>query len=565
MKRIFLFFIVAVMMALVSCEKKTSDAGGDVPGPGPEQPEKPVEPEQPVYGVTVSVSVAGFMADEQEEAPYGHRFVSGDACGLYVVKGEELIVSNAKFEAEVSGEDIRWVPAEGSIDIAYDEDNAYFLYYPYSEDSYMDGKAAGRSADDAEAFFSGLVSSWMPAEDQSSAEKFASSDLMVAKAVPEEAADDVLPLPFVLEHQMALAVFGSPSVVYDFEEDFLPDYSVCYEPEFSSAKPLALDGDYLYLVRPGAVQTEIEGSIGADGTFCVTVTGMSASTWQRYGAESRKPCVLAAGDFYCRAADGTGYVIPQEAYMTMDNETPVVGIVFHVGKHAKDTKSDYSLPLTSGGARLPDGLVHGYAVALTDVNNGPAPDGEESNPYYQDMLLWSARQIKDASGNETALGTSTDKKDWNGYYNCQQVHRFIDGHTSYSIYDVPVFQAAENYGNRTVDVDGSETDRYVWQKRFAAPSDCSGWFLPSAGQLSYLYEIREQMLSQIEKVKGIVTDDSAKHIRWVSSRTWYEWSSTEYQYAPHSEAYAVYFNNGKDRAWSKCTTHKDFARSVLVF
>ena len=228
----------------------------------------------------------------------------------------------------------------------------------------------------------------------------------------------------------------------------------------------------------------------------------------------------------------------------------VIGIVFYAGRHLKD-ESDYSQPLTENGPTLPDGKVQGYVVALTDVNNGD-----------DDYLRWEWNDDSD----DWLVRASTDETDWNGYANCQRIHKFVVDYNRFGGWEMKHFPAAlacETYGNRTTDQDGNDAGgKYDWQKPLAAPSNTSGWFLPSRGQLYYLYQNRDSFHNNINKVKEN-TDDSAlaEHIKWFStSRIDLYWSSTEFS---DDSVWTVSFYNGKTYYTYKDDLH--VARAILAF
>ena len=225
-----------------------------------------------------------------------------------------------------------------------------------------------------------------------------------------------------------------------------------------------------------------------------------------------------------------------------------IGIVFYTGRHPND-ESDYSQPLTKNGPTLPYGQVQGYVVALTDVHNDDS-----------DRLRW---EWKDGTY-EQRIAASTDKNDWNGYANCQQIHKFVgdNSYDGWSMKHFPAALACETYGKRTTDQDGNDAGgKYDWQKPLAAPDNTSGWFLLSCGQLLHLYKNRDFLSNNINKVKEN-TDDSAliEHIKWFSMSP--HWSSTEHSGHPYSARY-VNFSSGLRYDGNKFSRYG--VRAVLAF
>ena len=107
----------------------------------------------------------------------------------------------------------------------------------------------------------------------------------------------------------------------------------------------------------------------------------------------------------------------------------------------------------------------------------------------------------------------------------------------------PAALACETYGNRMLDGDGNYANgKYDWQKPLAAPDNTSGWFLPSFGQLQYLYQNRSVLSARMTDVKNSTPTDCGykEYIKWFST-SWYYWSSTE---DSRYSAWGVDFSNG---------------------
>lgn len=212
----------------------------------------------------------------------------------------------------------------------------------------------------------------------------------------------------------------------------------------------------------------------------------------------------AAGDYLL--SDGS--VLDKGSILTQKAASQVVGIVFHVGHHASDG-SDY----TDTG--IGQKKCHGYAVSLTFANNDD-----------DDKLAWE----KGPNGeSEREVGTTNTLTDWNGYSNQQKFHEFIRKNQSWNMKNFPAAFACEYYGKRTVDRDGNPTTAYDWQKPLAAPSNTSGWFMPSVGQLLDLLEC-PFLTKSMSAVKNSLPDDCGykDYIGWLEAKSYWEsWSSTE--------------------------------------
>lgn len=515
--------ILALSVAAIACRKTdTVTAPGQEPGPSPEP-----------QAISISISAEGFIPDGNDEADGTvavPEFSEGDACGLYIIKDGSISGTNLKISASTSGGTLEWNAASGEEPV-FEEGSRYFIYYPYLEDIHMSDKTESGVGEGASAkeFFARLVSSWTPAGDQSSRDGFTTSDLMIAEGTASEADDNTVQVSFILGHTMALAVITKPQDIYDFREESIPDYTVTYTPEFSGVKPMAYNGKYICIVKPGGV-TEIQLSFGEDRSRTVQAGNNAAGTYGTFGISSTTNCTLTAGDYYCRDKDGNGYVIPQTAASTMDEETQVIGVVFHTGRHEQDNLSDYTKAIAADRP-VPGDDIHGYVMALTDAQNGASGS-----------LKWARERVVIGENPTLSQGTSVDKTDWNGYYNSCQIHAFSDRYPdNFPMTFFPAALAAETYGQRTVDQDGNPTGDYGWQTRFAAPSGSSGWFLPSAGQVSFLCENQEFLTGQIQKVKESIpeSDPAREYIGWIPSPLTYVWTSTEYGNQP-LQAYGVY-------------------------
>lgn len=226
----------------------------------------------------------------------------------------------------------------------------------------------------------------------------------------------------------------------------------------------------------------------------------------------------------------------------------VVGIVFYAGHHPAD-KSDYS------DTGIGQAKCHGYVVALTDVNNGRG-----------DLLCWA-----DGPGRvyHLKVGVSIDIADWQGYSNSQKFHEFVKEEANKSngweIKHFPAVFACETYGNRTVDRKGNKTNAYEWQHPLSAPDKTSGWFLPSCGQLQYLYQNSSLLSDRMAYVRKSTPADCnyKNHIEWFT--TDYYWSSNEDFEDSFFRKYAwdVDFSDGRAEQLNK--NYPSNVRAVLAF
>ena len=501
--------------------------------------------------LAITVTDGGYASTDKTatratENGYRTEFTDGDACGLYIVRGGTVVYDNVKLSAIAGTDGLTWHPSEDVSLAGGLSGEQYFLYYPYKEN--MKGKT-NASATDANGFFDPLVSGWQPEADQSTYTAYTTSDLMTATGTASKNGNK-LTLSFSMTHRMALAVIEMPKTVYQFTDSSIPDYIVeLSTPDFSGeAKPCGNgENTYRYLVNPNSSDPTLTGSY-ADGkvenVFDVTMGNMDAGSYKTYkvdGGTLIENYKLQIGDYFCKDNDDNWYIIPQAA--TPDGN--VIGIVFHAGQHEKDG-SDYS---ESG---IGQAKCHGYVVALTDVNNDDS-----------DRLRWEWGPAKQY---DQIVGVSSSTDDWNGYSNSLKFHEFVNDNNGWDMKHFPAALACETYGNRTTDQNGNPaTGKYDWQEPLAAPHNSSGWFLPSCGQLKYLYQNGSLLSSRMTDVKNSTRADYKNKIKWfytILDSGWFYWSSTEYSYFLN-RAWSMDFNRGLSISGDKNETR--VVRAVLAF
>ena len=201
------------------------------------------------------------------------------------------------------------------------------------------------------------------------------------------------------------------------------------------------------------------------------------------------------GDFYF--SDGS--FADKETVLSETQKEACIGVCFYNGPHDTDN-SDYS---TTGIAQ---NECHGYAMALTDVSSNP--------------LRWCYDP-------ESQLITSTDKEDWNGYYNQQQI-------ANNGLGDYPAAEACASFGT------GNE---------YQAPANSSGWFLPSCGQLTYIHSISSELKTSVENAGGTWFGRVGSY--WTSSQ------HTDFYTYQMSLVYGLPNDGGK--------TYQNYVRAIIAF
>lgn len=448
-------------------------------------------------------SPAGVPQTRAVENGYITKFTAGDACGLYIVRGGELAYANVKLTATAATDGtLTWQPEAGVTLTDGFNGEAYYLYYPYRNDSYMAYKIMAASATDDAAFFAQLITGWIPKADQSKyAEGYTASDLMTATGTATKDGS-TLKLSFSMAHCMALAVIELPDTKYVFTNtggSAIPDYTVPPSADFtgSDAKPCRMtDGSYHYIVNPTATAPEITGSYAGGSrefTFTPSAAAGSYKTYKIDGGTATPltiPYTMQIGDYFCSSDNASGwYIIPKEFAPTENDNC--IGIVLKAGHDDSGNWADNG-NYTLKGSTISMSKVHGYVLALHDANGG-------------NMCPWGSYETEVGCNRNQTTG-------FNGYSSTQTI----------------VTKASGNLQN-TFPAAYHATTGY--EAQYQAPANTSGWFLPSGGQCQYWLNHRDVILRSVQNAGGDGWKD------------WY-WSSSEYSYYPASFAYYLSMHYG---------------------
>jgi hypothetical protein len=231
------------------------------------------------------------------------------------------------------------------------------------------------------------------------------------------------------------------------------------------------------------------------------------------------------GDFYY--ADGTWS-------SELDAEANPIGVVFHVGKHSTDSSS---YMMKDGATAM--GEFHGYVVAAWDATYD-ATNGSNNG------TAWGKQG--------TTVGTSTSLQDFMGYSNSMKVLADANGALENSSSDnYPAFYCA----------------MVKYEESYPAPSVSSGWFMPSAYQLLYIWEEFDPTDAEeavIENQLALLAENGLGAKMYVRDSEY--WSSTEYSNSPDAKANYVVFDEasttpGRIDNWNKRTDMR--VRSILAF
>ena len=178
------------------------------------------------------------------------------------------------------------------------------------------------------------------------------------------------------------------------------------------------------------------------------------------------------GDLYCvtRLFDKLGYTVPYEEANDYEKNN-CLGVVIHIG-HQPTDRSDY------GNTGIGQAKCHGYVLAKNfndkyDFRHtpwGPADNGLNLMPDYP----W-----EEGEGFLNHM-----MRDWNGFY----------------------------YTSKVIEAAGGDIAEYIpvyVVTRESAPTNSSGWFLPSLGQLKAAYQMPEEMLTRVGGKDSVFRTHSA--------------------------------------------------------
>lgn len=478
----------------------------------------------------ITVTDGGYAAEATDgsratENGYTTAFTAGDQCGLYIVRGTEIVYDNICLTAtEGTDGSLIWQTPAGTNLGGGLPDEHYFLYYPYQTDMTDKVTVTAAATGDA-AFFAPLISDWQPKADQSDYADYTASDLMTAAGTVTANADGTLSLSFPMAHRMAMAVIEMPETVYKFSNTLaFPDYTITLSADFSSEnKPcLMSDGSYRYLVNPevpgdnvilagsydnGNKEFTIAPSVATDGEY---------KTYKVDGAPIIEIShTLQAGDFYLK--DGT--LLSKDTQLTEAQKAACAGIVCWVGDAtATDPalKRDFSQ------------CTHGLVVSLKETQS--AWQNNSASTTIQSWAKENGFEEPDyyALNNNVKGGTSSPGG-IQGYNNTQILKAYNDKGS----YLVTILNS---FGTITEGV--------------TLPEDkTSGWYLPSPKELFELYYV----MGTVDQ--SLIASGSNSRLS-----SWTYWSSGEFSV---DKAFCVFL--GYATVGYKVKTDSNAVRLVFAF
>lgn len=326
-------------------------------------------------------------------------FVSGDEVGLYVVDEDGTYLPHKNVRCTYNG---------SSWTVHHPENNPvymlpgqqYFFYYPYTPTPDTTYPVAGQGTTNTAAtdFFSHLISGWTPAALQNDAQGtvFKAQDLQVGKASVSTSVASTINA--TMAHQMNLAIITLGQKTINKK-----GYNDAY-------KHLSTDANYKWLHSSTFGVIDANYNITASSTFGgdnrpwkntsnnkyyfvfkpvvdlvsesgTDIEGLQSDNVSADWTENFKTTDVGKGFERTAQSTRTEYVTSEHKEVSNDSYTMATGDVLyadgamtHYGQSLYPYSSKKAIGIvfmtTSPGANEPAGWTHGYAMALSELNNG---------------------------------------------------------------------------------------------------------------------------------------------------------------------------------------------------
>lgn len=518
----------ALILMLAAC---TSDALDELPPAGTDPDARPL---------TITVSDGGMYATGQtraQERGYSTVFTEGDCIGLYVVKDGTLEVKNLCLTLQGG----KWTLPAGASQLFYSPDKSYHAYYPYQNDSDMNGKVSPGDED----FFKYVVDEWSVNPNQRTYAQYTASDLMTARGVYNNHT-----LSFAMEHRMSLLILQVPATKYTYTEkidsrkiskSYYRYTAVISENLYWQENPytarLLVNTKSLALLDPGPYKYYYDGTEETfnfkypqlnlqPGKYTVHTLDDSKVT------EKFRP--LKAGDYYMQ----DGSILPGDEVSNLSRDElrkSCLGVVFWVGEIE-------GIHWTQTGPKKGDRLlmrdhpecVHGMVVAMRDASSQEVK-WATGKGATEGIYEW-AESFKDFTSGEQADWEEIQKSDLSFGYCSSRLMVLYGSRNSDTTF--PVYDAIATYATAR-----------------PAPTGSSGWFLPGknelatlcfgvptnfAGDFKQLNMLKKTINPQIDKAVG----DKLTGAYWSSKEfkeiVWYvNLNIPDYGVKPQNDTYKV--------------------------
>lgn len=456
--RYILLSVTALLLAVTGILMTSCDRNGDDPvSSGQQQPDNTGD-----NALHIVASKQPFMSETGTRAGTDlggtTTFENGDEIGVIAVKDGAVVAGCNNVKLTYNSADGTWA----GDDIFYDNGATYISYSPYR--AVMNGKTSAQDIFDA----------FVVADVQNTAALFAANDLMIDDSGTADKTTKTL--TFTFEHKLALLEIPGECVRLHARTTNGKRYPI---QQSMLINRLYINGDlygiknalfrlptgtqpYRYLLKPTTwtelglhyeIQTtpdDISYALAAWETTA-SITFVAGERRKIFPTKTRD---VALGDLYY--ADGSIY--PRNMVIAISGYPPsdgCIGVVFATGATGINNGDDISYYSGSGLT----GAIGGYVLALEDALD------------VMGAQSWSSVF--------TIVGTSTSTTDYLGYSNTKK----IKGMSGYGESTYPACWAATNFG-------------------VAAPSNSSGWYLPSAGQWQTILNNKAKLTSSLTTVGG---------------------------------------------------------------
>ena len=250
---------------------------------------------QYIFTITIGDDVATLEATYPTEwTESGFPITSYDTSksfGVYVYNGSTPVYSNIEMAPKAAGSTVTL--DAGSYRPHLSTSYTYYIYYPYT-DSPGDVDA---EATTAEAFFTGLMSSWSPAASQSTTESLRANDLQMGMISPTASNNRKNQTrTAAMTHKMGLARFtlatktGVPTTIVYLNNALSTSSgsnTITASSSFSGFTPYNNSGTYLYLIRP-VTNTSLNSTTGTDQWASALTYNIAAGSVETQEAKSKR-------------------------------------------------------------------------------------------------------------------------------------------------------------------------------------------------------------------------------------------------------------------------------------
>lgn len=414
-------------------------------------------------------------------------FENGDRVGIIILDdNNKLLYNNVPYKYNGS----EWSFDSGNVEgkgscYYHPKASTYIVYYPYNE------LANGcKSFDD-------LKEQFKPQTNQSTKADYRASDLMVWQynGIPSKK------LTAKLNHAYA-SVSLVPTARYVLDDGNDTPYKFLAMDISDVSMTISDDVFVPYKAGDGSLRCILPTSftngdircfytLDSDKTYSNTIRISRVSPNTRYTSAPELKTVTynlsdaKLGDFYCNRGGGKAYLIPGDiASLSTPQKNACLGIVLKAGKDSRGTwKDDCNYKFKGTESEM--STIHGYVLALYDARSSKG-------------CSWGSLH--------TAVYTNTERNTgFYGYKNTQDIISLNEknGGTLSDAFPATYYATTD------------------YEKCYPAPSNSSGWFLPSGGQCQYWINNEKKLLEQVRKIRG---NASWQNYYWSSSEEFYNWT-----------------------------------------